>query len=142
MSEITHLPKISYVNGNVRVNIDLNRFAQQLNRAQEWLGQQVLHDCKPLMPHLTGSLQQRSTVENGGKEVVFPGPYGRFQYMGKVMVDPDTGSPWARECAVKVVTDRNLSYSSPGATSHWFDTAKARHGAVWIAEVKRIGGGG
>lgn len=74
--------------------------------------------------------------------MVFPGPYGRFQYGGKVMVDAVTGSPWARPGAKKIVTDRPLKYSRPEATDHWFDAAKAQHGETWIAEVKRRAGGG
>jgi hypothetical protein len=64
------------------------------------------------------------------------------EYEGKVMVDPITGSPWARKGAKKVVTDRMLTYSNPQATPHWFDTAKERHGKQWVDETKRIAGGG
>lgn len=142
MSDIQHFPDISIVDGSVRVFIHMDRFSRQFADAQQWLGDRVLEDCKPLMPLRTGGLQQRSHTENGGRQVVFPGPYGRFQYMGKVMVDPDTGSPWARRGVKKVVTDRPLRYSNPEATSHWFDTAKARNGEYWIAGVKRIAGGG
>ena len=67
---------------------------------------------------------------------------GRFLYEGKVMVDPVTGSPWAREGAKKVVTERSLTYSNPKATPHWFDTAKDAHGKTWVKGVKQIAGGG
>lgn len=142
MAEMQHFPNISFVSGNIRCEINLDRFSKQFAKAQQWLGDRVLEDCKPLMPLLTGSQQQRSYVEDGGKRVVFPGPYGRFQYGGLVMVDPDTGSPWARKGAKKVLTDRPLQYSNPQATDHWFDTAKARNGDYWIAGVKQRGGGG
>lgn len=141
-SEMFHFEDFSYVAGNLKVEIKFSRFSRQFNEAQEWLGNTVLEDCKPYMPIRTGSMQQRSKVNNGGREVEFPGPYARFQYGGVVMVDPVTGSPWARPGAKKVVTDRPLTYSSPTATDHWFDTAKAQHGEYWIAEVKRRGGGG
>ena len=58
------------------------------------------------------------------------------------MVDPETGSPWARPGAKKVVTDRDLKYSNPKATPHWFDTAKENHGDSWVRAVKKIAGGG
>ena len=137
-----HFPKVSYVSANFRCEISLDRFSKQFAEAQQWLGDRVLEDCRAVMPHLTGSLQQRSHTEDGGKKVIFPGPYGRFQYGGKVMVDPVTGSPWARKGARKVLTDRPLQYSNPQATDHWFDTAKARNGDYWIAGVKQRGGGG
>ena len=142
MSEMQHFPKVSYVSANFRCEISFDRFSKQFAEAQQWLGDRVLEDCRAVMPHLTGSLQQRSHTEDGGKKVIFPGPYGRFQYGGKVMVDPVTGSPWARKDARKVLTDRPLQYSNPQATDHWFDTAKARNGDYWIAGVKQRGGGG
>lgn len=142
MSEMQHFPKFSYVSANFRVDLSLDRFSKQFAEAQQWLGDRVLEDCKAVMPYRTGSLQQRSHTEDNGKKVVFPGPYGRFLYGGKVMVDPVTGSPWARKGAKKVLTDRPLQFSNPQATDHWFDTAKAQHGEYWIAGVKRIGGGG
>lgn len=142
MSEMQHFPKFSYVSANFRVDLNLDRFSKQFAEAQQWLGDRVLEDCKAVMPHRAGSLQQRSHTEDNGKKVIFPGPYGRFLYGGKVMVDPVTGSPWARKGAKKVLTDRPLQFSNPQATDHWFDTAKAQHGEYWIAGVKRIGGGG
>lgn len=135
-------PSITYVGDGFRVDIKLSRFSRQFAEAQWWLGKQVLGDCKQqFMPLLTGGLQQRSHTENDGRQVVFPGPYARFQYFGKVMVDPVTGSPWARKDAKKVLTDRPLKYSQPQATDHWFEEAKKRHGDSWIEGAKKIAGG-
>lgn len=142
MSDEIHLPNFSYVVPHFRVEISFDQLSANINEAQRWLGDRVLEDSKPFMPILTGSLQQRSHVEADGKRVVFPGPYGRFQYMGKVMVDPETGSPWARKGAKKVVTDRPLKYSNPKATPKWFDAAKAQNLSYWLDGVrKRIAGG-
>lgn len=66
-----------------------------------------------------------------GKVCAGTAPMGRFLYEGKVMVDPVTGSPWARPGAKKVVTDRPLTYANPKATPHWFDTAKDLHLKDW-----------
>lgn len=142
MADMYHFEKISYVFSGVHVTLDLSRFGTQFSEAQWFLGNQVLQDCKPYMPHRSGSMVQRSYVDEGGRKVVFPGPYARMQYGGLVMVDELTGSPFARLGATKVVTDRKLTYSSPTAVDHWYDTAFANHGQVWIQETKRIGGGG
>jgi hypothetical protein len=139
---IIHLPSFSYVSANINCNISFDRTNNNLDRAQQWLGDRVLEDCKPYMPLLTGAFQQLSTVLSGGREVLFPGPYGRFLYMGKVMVDPDTGSPWARAGAKKVVTDRDLTFSRPGATAMWFEAAKAANCDYWVKGVQRIANGG
>lgn len=141
-SEMFHFENFSYVAGDLKVEIRFDRFSQQFAEAQEWLGNTVLEDSKPYMPIRTGSMQQRSKVNEHGRVVEFPGPYARFQYGGKVMIGETTGSPWARLGEKKVVTDRPLVYGNPTATDHWFDTAKANHGEYWIAEVKRKAGGG
>ena len=141
MAEIQHFSNVSFVSGHIRCSISFDRISESFIRAQRFLGERVLLDCKARMPLLTGSLQQRSYTTDEGRQVIFPGPYGRFQYMGVVMVDPDTGSPFARPGVKKVVTDRKLTYSRAEATAQWFETAKAEHGADWIAQVKRIAGG-
>ena len=141
MSEIFHFPYISYVSGDLKLEIRFDRFSRQFTEAQQWLGATVLEDSKPYMPHRTGSMQQRSSVANGGEKVIFPGPYGRFLYGGKVMIDPDTGSPFARPGVKKVLTDTPLTYSNPQATDHWFETAKAKNQGYWIEGVGKILGG-
>lgn len=154
MPGIFHLKKVSFVNGRVRVEINLKPLWTRVAEAQQWLGDRVLEDCKPFMPHLTGSMQQRSHTENGGRWVVFPGPYARMQYGGRVMVDSVTGKgprriPTApgeyiyryRKGAKLVPSTRRLTYSRAEATDHWFDPAKARNGRDWINGVKRITGG-
>lgn len=142
MSEIHHFPKISYVSGDFRIEIKLDRFSKQFQQAQWWLGEQVLQGCRAFMTLSTGNMQQRSHTESNGKRVVFPGPYARFQYMGKVMVGVESNRPFARKGEKKVVTDRPLTYSSPRATDHWFDAAKAQNGEYWVRGVKKIAGGG
>lgn len=142
MASMIHTPRVSYVTGDVHVVLDLTPLEGRFEQAQQWLGDRVLEDCRARMPFLTGSLQQRSYVDDGGAEVVFPGPYARFQYGGLVMVDPETGSPWARRGAVKVLTDRPLHYSNPNAVDHWFDWAFAENGEYWIDGVANIIAGG
>lgn len=142
MPDMQHFPRFSYVSGNIRCDLNFDRFSKQFYQAQQWLGNRVLEDSKPFMPHVTGDLQQRSMVLNGGREVLFSGPYARFLYMGKVMVGEVTGSAWARKGESKVVTNKPLAYSTPGATAFWFDAAKAANGDYWISESKRIAGGG
>lgn len=154
MSDIHHFENISYVSGGLRVEIRFDRYEERYREAQQWLGDRVLEDCKACMPHLTGGLQQRSHVENEGRNVVFPGPTARYLYGGVVMVDSVTGKgpmkiPTApgeyvlrfRLGAKLVATSRPLTYSNPQAVPHWFDEAKQRNGQFWIDGVKEIIGG-
>ena len=143
---ITHLKNISVVSGNMRAFINLERINANLANAQYWLDGQVMNDMVPYMPMQTNTLinitrAQSAALQGTGTVVAAAPPYGRFQYMGVVMVDPATNSPFARPGAKKVVTERPLNYSNPKATPKWFDTAKKNHGQNWINEVKRRAGG-
>ncbi len=138
MASNGQFPVIYAASANIRVMIDLSSYGKKFDEVQEWFGQRVLQDCLPKVPIRSGSLRQRSYVAEGGKAVVFPGPYASFLYKGKVMVDPETGSPWARKGVKKVSTDRPLKYSDPGATDHWFDATKAEFGQQWISELNRM----
>lgn len=149
MSDLRHLKNSSYVNGHVRVDLEFAKYGDRFPKAQQWLGNQILTDCKPYMPLRTGSQQQRSYVTEGGKQVVFPGPYARYLYMGKVMVDAETGKgpanipgvgPRFRKGAVLVATDRDLQFQVGSA--HWFDVAHAEHGNEWVRGCAKIIAGG
>lgn len=109
------------------------QLARACGRAESVLAQQVMKDTIPFVPALTGSLTQRTRVV--GNEVIYPGPYARFLYYGKVMVDPATGSTYAQKGGTKMVTDRNLVFSNamhPQAQSHWFEASKAQNLDKWV----------
>lgn len=137
----------NYSNPNLEMRINLSRFEKQFEDAQFVLDSTVMKDMKPYMPHQTGTFinitsAQSASLAGSGTVVAAAAPMGRFLYEGKVMVDPLTGSPWARPGAKKVVTDMDLDYSNPRATPHWYDTAKKNHGKSWVNTVKKIAGGG
>lgn len=128
---------------SVNANIDLSKYEEKFKEAQRVLDQSVLNDSVSYMPIQTGMLQDRTIATamselGSGRVTIAVGPYGRFQYMGKVMVDPVTGSPWARKDAKKILTDRDIVYSNPRASAKWFDVAKAQHKEQWIAKVKGV----
>lgn len=158
MADTEHFQNFSCVHGHFTAEVHFDRFSRQFAAAQQWLAEQVLADCKPFMPMETGSLIQWSYVDDGGRKVVFPGPYARYLYGGVVMVDAETGKgPMKipdgsggyllrfRKGATLKPTSRPLTYSTtanPQATDHWFDAAKAANQDYWLEQVKRIGGGG
>ena len=138
---IRHFKNISFVNGRVKVDISFDRLNQNINRAQYLLDSQIMTDMEPFMPKNTGAFinltQARSAaIAGSGAVIAAAPPMGRFLYMGKVMVDPETESPFARPGAKKIVTERPLTYSNPAATPMWFDTAKEAHLKDWIDIVK------
>ena len=134
-------------NATIELEVDLSRFNKQYGKAQYVLDSAVMKDMTPYMPQRTGvfidvTKAMSAAIAGSGTVVAAAPPMGRFLYEGKVMVDEQTGSPWARPGAKKVVTDRDLKYSNPKATPHWFDTAKENHGDSWVRAVKKIAGGG
>lgn len=146
MGEITHFEKYSYYARGVGIEIDFSRIEALYQRAQYWLDSQIMTDMVPLMPHMTGTFinvtrMASAALAGSGKVIAAASPMGRFLYMGKVMVDPDTNSPWARPGAKKVVTDRPIVYSNPRAVPLWFERAKELHKNEWIRGVKSIIGG-
>lgn len=116
------------------------------SKAEHLVAQQVAKDTVPFVPALTGSLTQRTRVEDG--KVIYPGPYARFLYYGKLMVDPITGSSYAPKGGTKVLTDKNLVFSQamhPQAQAHWFEASKAQNLEKWVRvadkAVKKYGTG-
>lgn len=133
-----------------RMNIDLSRFERQFQRAQFKLDSVVMTDMQPYMPMVTGTFinvtkAMSASLAGSGTVVAAAPPMGRFLYEGKVMVDPQTNSPWARPGARKVVTNKDIDYNKnahPLATDHWFEKAKLQYLDEWVELTKRIAGGG
>lgn len=123
----------------------------------------ALSDTEPYVPARTLSMANRSQVLTGDsmeplsnrayKEskpliksgipvIVYPGPYARFLYFGKLMVDPDTGSTWARKgVSKKVVDDQDLVFNKKThseACSHWFEVSKAYNRRKWERVAQKV----
>lgn len=128
-----------------------HKFAAAATPAEHAVAEQVEKDTSPFVPFLTGSLDKRTRVD--GNMIIYPGPYARYLYYGKVMVDATTGKgPMRivgkdgievirfRKGAILKPTDRDLDIKQrPGhkqAQSHWFEASKAQNLDKWI-EVAR-----
>lgn len=100
-------------------SVDLKSISSKAERA---VAVQVLKDTRPYVPALTESLSNRARVD--GKYIIYPGPYARYLYYGKVMVGPPP----------KVVTDKDLVFNKTvhsKAQSHWFEASKAQNLSKW-----------
>lgn len=101
-------------------------------KAEHAVAVQIEKDTEPFVPARTKSLVNRTQVVDG--QIIYPGPYARFLYNGKLMIDPDTGSAWAREGATKVVTGKDLDIKTDvhsQAQAHWFEASKAQNMEKW-----------
>lgn len=137
-----HFRDYSVTTPDFKADLHFSVFNQRFALAQRLFGEMLLQSSQGMMPIRDGRLRQLSHTELDGRRVVFPGPYARFQWGGLVMVDPETGSPWARKGVKKVLTDRPLTYGDPNATDHWTDEAWARDGDAILRKVAEILEGG
>jgi hypothetical protein len=108
------------------------RMAGIAPKAEHIVAIQMAKDTEQYVPAQTKSLSIRTRVS--GDTIIYPGPYARFLYYGKLMIDPKTRSPFATKGATKEVigTDLNISQAVHGkAQSHWFEASKAQNLDKW-----------
>lgn len=116
------------------MNDVLQKIADSATKAEHIVAVQIQKDTSPFVPAsgAPAGLDARTRVD--GSLVIYPGPYARFLYYGKVMVDPNTGSTYAPKGGTKVATDRNLVFNQtvhPQAQDHWFEASKAQNLEKW-----------
>ena len=88
--------------------------------ANEWW-----KDITPFAPMETGTLFE--SVEIRPKEIEYFAPYAHYLYRGELMVDPDTGSSYARQGVKKIYAGTPLNISKqrhPLATKEWDKAAE------------------
>lgn len=79
----------------------------------------------PYTPMETGTTSESVNIKP--KEVEYISPQAHYLYKGELMVDPDTGSSWARHGAKKVYAGTALEISKakhPLATKEWDKAAE------------------
>lgn len=155
----THFKGFTLESANMRVKFDPKRLNQNVDRAQFALDSRIMNDMVPYMPMTTGTLirvTRAKSAATAGTGIVCAaaGPYGRYLYYGKVMVDEDTGKgPMKisngpkgyvlrfKKGAKLVETERPLTYSNPRACPKWFEVAKEKNLNKWIKLVDdKLGG--
>lgn len=70
------------------------------------------------VPYKEGGLVGNSRVDEQCN-IHYETLYARFLYYGKLMVDPETGSSYAKKYHKKVLTDKDLVYHKPGTGPFW-----------------------
>lgn len=106
--------------------------ARSCTKAEHIVAEQIAKDTEPFVPMREGSLRQRTRVV--GNQIIYPGPYARYLYYGKLMVDPETKSPYARKGVTKALAspERDLKFWHPGTRSHWFEASKNQNLKKWL----------
>lgn len=122
------------------------KLMQGCTDAEHIVALQVRKDTSPFVPAsgAPAGIDARTRIEGytesgfgpgSGNFIVYPGPYARYLYYGKLMIDPETGSSYARKGTTKVATDKNLVFNksvNPQAQSYWFEASKAQNLDKWV----------
>ena len=114
----------------IRIEIDKDfpkKMDKVIEAGQKALDNEVLTRNSKYIPFGDGTLDRmgKMATKIGSGEIIYPGPYARFLYYGKVMIGEKSHSPWAKKGERKVLTDRDLTFSgAPIRGSKWFERMK------------------
>ncbi len=119
---------------------------QKFDTAQKFVDNECIRKMVRYTPARNLILSKAAALGTkiGSGRIVVASPYGRYQYYGKLMVSSKTGSSYARQGESKVMTDKDLKYSTlrhPQAQPMWFEFAKKQHGAAILRGAAKIAGG-
>lgn len=135
--------KINTHIGSVDIKIDTYRIDKNLKEAQKKLNEQVVADCKELIPFQQGALRNSVKYPQGiyGGEIKYDMPYAHYQYTGELYLTAN-GSSWAKKHEEKYPSGKPLHYHPEGTErgDHWFEKAKEQHKDEWIKLVKETAG--
>lgn len=114
-------------------------------RAAHAVAKTIMADTMPFVPASgapAGMYKRTQVVDN---QIIYPGPYARYLYFGKVMVfkDPPYLKPRKKDGKVvlthygqkKYPIDKPLEikkHHHGQATDHWLDASKAQNLGKWI----------
>ena len=117
---------------------------------QAHLTADINHRITRYMPYRSSALSTKLKFIRSSTEIEVLGPYAKYQYYGKVMVDPETGAAgfltpngWrSRKGVPKVLTSRDLDYSgsrthNPQAGPKWDKRLMAAEGAQIAADLQK-----
>lgn len=128
--------------------------ASRASKAENIVAERVAATTEPFVPFLNGMLVKNTRVV--GNTIIYPGPYARYLYYGKVMVypegttgvnkDPNNPHHFGEK---KVVTDKDLKYTGRDyagphkeAGPFWIERSKAVNLEKWIKLSEEVMNGG
>lgn len=115
-------------------------------KVQKYVDKKVLQLSETYIPARNLVLTKSGTTGTviGSGLVQWVSPYARFQFYGKLMISPITGSPYARMGEKKILTNTPLKHirlRHRKASAHWFNQMKADHGNEIISGAQKLAGG-
>lgn len=117
---------------NVKVDIDINTARIIKSRGldgpvQKFLASEVIRLSDKYVPFESGILKNSAKVVDGGRAIVYPGPYAHYQWVGKVMGPnwQDKEGNWHSGKAPKRYTGEMLNYNGATRGPRWTERMMA-----------------
>ena len=133
------------------IQIDINRFARNLDAAEYWLANEILQNSNDFAPFREGTLRESGHVidTDEGYRIEWSTPYAHYLYEGVLYVNPqhnasgwmDKYGQWHGWPGAKTPTEKHLEYHTEGTSDHWIDEAKKAYMSHWIKGTRRVAGG-
>lgn len=108
-------------------------------RTQMFFTHELRRLSDPYVPMGVGVLKNSSRVVNNHTAIEYHTPYAQYHWYGVLMVDPLTGSSWARAGTQKVLTNRGMKYrGAPMRGPRWVDRAFEHNKEALLASVEKV----
>ena len=127
----------------VESNINVPKNLAKVRDEAFWLfGASTYHRLmSPYVPFETGTLDETVKIKGGEMkgEVEYFAPHAHYIYEGKLMVDPETGSSYAKKDSKKVYTGKSLNISKKKhslASARWDKAAEPTQKGKLIASMQ------
>lgn len=115
-----------------------NKVNRSCTEAEHIVAQRIRSDTSPYVPARDLVLDNTTRVVDN--RIIYQQPYAHYLYYGKLRVDPETGSSYAKKGGTKVLTNKNLVFSKAKhsqAQSHWFEASKAENLEEWLKTAQK-----
>lgn len=114
-------------------------------KVQQKFTSDVRKYCEPYVPMDKKILINNVTYDNNYESFTYQSPYAHYLYEGKLMIDPETKSSYARAGTQKVYAtpEKSLNYNgAPLRGKHWDKRMWADHGEDILQSLQKYVDGG
>lgn len=124
----------------IKYRVDIIAFEPTKNRfnTEYALAKAIRKDSEKYVPMKSGALRQSATII--GTTINYYGPYARYVWEGKRMVNaatgkgpryiPTVGYRWPKGARL-IPTGQPLHYHTAGTGDHWIEIARRHHMKKW-----------
>lgn len=105
-------------------------------RVQKYFTKRCAEHMDKYIPLDEGGLAYDNRIIKSDR-IIYDTPYAHYMYEGKVMVDSETGSAWAKKDHTKVYNGNDINYSKSIARGHEF-AGPHWDKRMWSAEQNEV----